>query len=854
MPSIGQASFAKGEIGAELYGRTDTAMYQVALKTGVNGFVRSSGGFERRPGLKFIAPVKDHSYTPRLVDFSFNTTDVHTLEFGNLYMRVYRNDALVTETAKAVTGITKANPGVITVVGHGYTAGEDVYLSGIGGMAELNGRWVKVGTVLSANTFNLADQVDGANLDTSSFTTYTSGGTAARAYTLVTPYTTADLFELNWTQSADVLTVVHRNHPPKEIKRLGLANWTITDIAFAPSIAAPATPTITVNSAGSTNYSYIVTAVNSLGEESVGSAAATGTSNTTRDNTVTIGAVAGAVSYNVYLLGAGKHGFIGSTTSLTFADKNIKPDESDTPPGARNPFSGAGKYPSAVSYYEQRRVFGGTTDAPDTSEYSRVAAYSNMSKSEPVRDDDSITATLTSQKVNSIRHYVPGNDLIIFTVGGEWRVNAGTDSAFSAATLRQKPQSTWGSSWKRPITIGGTTLYVPDSNNRVRSLGFSLQIDGYTGTDLNLLAPHLFKSYTIADWASAKYPDTIIHAVRADGVVCALTFQQEQEVIAWTRWATDGKFRAVACVGREAGGAFERTYFVVQRIVNGKTVRYVERLRSQDVVDVRDAFFVDCGATYDVPIAITGVSLANPGVVTAPAHGLANNESVDISDIVWDPTYDSIFGPTNPAQLNGGRFKVANSTTNTFTLIDSQGAPVNTTAFKKYIEGGFARKVVQTLSGLHHLEGRTCVALVDGSVVENLVVTRGSVTLPVRASRVHIGLRYISDMETLDKSTQQAVIDGKKKSVGRLAVRVQDTRGVLFGPSFSPKKMDEMKDRDTENYDEPTRLRTEIRTVVCPPAWNDHGRLCFRQVHPLPMVILGVIPNYTLEEGELRGD
>lgn len=853
MPSIGQVSFAKGEIGAELYGRTDTSAYQVALKVGLNGFVRSSGGFERRNGLKFISPVKDHSYTPRLVDFQFNTADTHVLEFGNLYMRVYRNDVLVTEAPKAVTGVTKANPGVITVVGHGYTAGQDVYLAGLGGMNELNGRWIKVGTVLSADTFNIADQVDGSNVNTTAFTTYTSGGTAARAYTLVTPYATADLFELNWVQSADVLTVVHRNYPPKEIKRLGLTNWTITDITFAPSIAAPAVPTITVNSAGSTAYSYVVTAINAVGEESIGSPEATGTCNATVDNTVTITAVSGAVSYNVYRKGAGKHGFIGSTTSLTFADKNIKPDESDTPPASRNPFGSAGNYPSSVNYYEQRRVFGGTANAPDTSEYSRVAAYSNMSKSEPVRDDDSITATLTSQRVNSIRHYVPGNDMLILTAGAEWRVNSG-DGAFSASTLRQKPQSTWGSSWKRPITIGGTTLYVPDSNNRVRSLGFSLQIDGYTGTDLNLLAPHLFKVYGISDWAAAKYPDTIVHAVRSDGVVCALTFQQEQEVIAWTRWATDGKFRAVACVARATDEAFERTYFVVQRIINGKTVRYVERLKAQAVVDVRDCFYVDCGATYDVPIAITGVSLASPGVVTAPAHGLANNDIVDLSDIVWDPTYDDIFGAINPDQLNGRRVKVANATTNTFTMVDDQGVAVDTSAYRAYIEGGFVRKTVQTLSGLHHLEGRSCVALVDGSVAEALVVANGSVTLPNRASRIHIGLRYISDLETLDKATTQAVIEGKKKSVGRLAFRTQDTRGVLYGPSFSPKKMDEIKDRDTENYDEPTRLRTEIRTVVCPPSWNDHGRICFRQYNPLPMTILGIIPNYTLEDGELRGD
>lgn len=851
-----QPSFAKGEVGPDIYGRVDTAAYQVALKTAVNVVIRASGGATRRPGTYFIGPCKQHGYSPRLIPFQFKTTDTHILEFGDQYIRVIRNDAYVTEADKVITGISQASQGVVTSVAHGFSNGDQVYLASIAGMTQLNGRWFIVSDV-AADTFKIKDQVTSAYISTSGYTAYSSGGAAARVYTISSPYLQADLFQLNFVQSADVMTLVHKNYAPRELSRSGIASWSLATITFAPSIAAPASVTVTPDAAAGKTYSYKVTAVSdATKEESVAATGSTATGATASpSNVITWPAVTGAASYNVYRLGAGQYGFIGSATALTFHDVNISPDETDTPPDAYDPFSGAGNYPSAVTYYEQRRVFGGTTNKPDTNYFSQVGAYSNFSKSEPLRDSDAITATLSARQVNEVREYVPGNDLLVFTSGSEWRQNSGSDSAFAASTLRQKPQSNWGTTFQRPIVIGTTSLFVQENSNRVRSFGFSLQLDGYTGTDLNLLASHMFESAPIVDWDMAKYPDNIIHAVRSDGYVCSLTFQQEQEVIAWARWKTAGKFEAVACLPRATGELFDRTYFVVKRIVNGNVVRYVERLKPQVIDQVEDCFFVDCGLSLDNPITISGVTSADPCVVTAIAHGLSNGDTVDITDIVWVADEDDAGGESQPDQLNHRRFLVANKATDTFELNDLNGNPVDASEFNAYVEGGKVRKAVQSISNMHHLEGKTLAALCDGNVITGLVPSNGVVTLPRKFSRVHLGLGYVSDIETLDKEVSpQQTIQGRTKSIGRLSIRFQKSRGCFYGPTFDEKDLVELKQREDENYDEPTRLDSSVRTVVCPPAWNKHGRVCVRQSKPLPMTVLGIIPDYTLEDYDKKGD
>lgn len=930
MPAALQASFAKGEISSSLYGRVDTAAYQVALRTARNVVIHTHGGVSNRPGTVFLGPVKDHTASPRLIDFQFKTSDTYVLEFGNLYMRVIRDDAHVLETGVVVSGATQADPVVITATAHGFSDGDEVYISGVVGMTEINGKRFDVASK-TANTFELTDQVTGANIDGTGFTAYSSAGTVARVFTLTTPYITADLRELKYVQSADVMTLTHPTYEARELTRTDHDAWTLDVITFEPAQAFPTGQTVTVDgtpasetqkyrvtaiaegtfeeslpalnnttvSAGSataanpvvvtaTGHGFLdgdevyisgfneMTEVNGRrfkvagkttntfqleGEDGTGYAAETtgGSANLTFvrvtngldpiDNTISWTAIAGAQRYAVYREDNGLYGLIGETEDVTFKDADISPDLSASPPAARNPFRLAGDFPGTVSYYEQRRVFGGSTNNPDTKHYTQTGNQSNMSVSTPSQSDDAITATLASLQVNEIRHFVPGNDLIVFTSGSEWRINSGSDAGFEASSLRQKPQTYWGSSHIRPITIGGTTLFVQENKSAVRSIGFSLQIDGYTGSDITILADHLFETYQLEEWAFTRSPDVSIKMVRSDGHAVSLTFNREQEVIAWSTWDTLGKFESVASIKPSSAEIDDAAYFVVKRMVNGNTVRYIERTHSRRFNEVQDCFFVDCGLSLDNPVTITGATSADPVVITATAHGFSDGDEVDINGIKWVSSFDATFNETQPDQLNRRRFKVANKTANTFELTNIAGVDIDGSAFDAYTEGGEVREAVLSVSGLDHLEGEEVVILADGNVISSKTISGGSVTLDRKASRIHVGLRFIADIELLNIEAPSGTIQGKPKKIPEVTIRFKKSRGLFIGPNSS--KLTEMKQREFEDYGDPTALLTGDKRIPLPPSWNVDGRLFMRQPYPLPTTILAVIPDIDIGE---RGD
>ena len=109
------SSFAAGEISPLLEGRTGIEKYREGLADLTNMVVMPQGGVKRRPGTEFLGEVKASSVKTRLIPFQFKTSDTYILEFGDSIMRVYRNGAQVLNaTAKTITAITKANPGVLT--------------------------------------------------------------------------------------------------------------------------------------------------------------------------------------------------------------------------------------------------------------------------------------------------------------------------------------------------------------------------------------------------------------------------------------------------------------------------------------------------------------------------------------------------------------------------------------------------------------------------------------------------------------------------------------------------------------------------------------------------------------------
>lgn len=565
----------------------------------------------------------------------------------------------------------------------------------------------------------------------------------------------------------------------------------------------------------------------------------------------------GAQRYAVYKEDNGLYGLLGETEETSYVDDGTKsPDLESGPPRLREPFRLADDRPAAPGYYQQRRVFGGSNNLPDTSDYSRTGDQANFAVSTPSKADDAIRATLTSQEVNQIRHYVPLDDLLIFTAGEEWRINAGGEARFSNDTINQDPQTRWGCSHRRPITVGRIVLFVQENNHVVRSIGFELATDGYTGTDMTLLASHIFEDEDIKEWAYARSPGTLVYVVRDDGKAAVLTFNQEQEVIGWTRWGTRSpdKFDTVATVRPSATDRDDQAYFVVRRTINGTSVRYIERTDDRRFTDVKDCFFVDSGKTFDSPIAISAATQASPVVLTVPSgHGLAANDEVDISDITWVPDVDTNDTESQPMQLNGGRFKVKVATATNISLKDLDDVDVDGTAFNAYVEGGNIRKAVTTLLGFHHLAGETVRILADGSVEADVTVSStGSITLPRKFSRVHAGFGYYADVELLDiEDPGPSTIQGRHRRVAQVVIRVVKSRGMWVGggaDDMADLELVEWKQREDELYGEATALFTGDVEIDILPEWNSHGRVLIRQRDPLPLTIVAMAPKFELDD------
>lgn len=451
-------------------------------------------------------------------------------------------------------------------------------------------------------------------------------------YEIVNPYSEADLFDIHYVQSADVMTLVHPGYAPHELRRLGATNWQLIVAGFAP-ILPPDAPSASMSGGTETkyDYTYVVTRIGLDGvSESEPSPPVTVTANlyeTGQVITISWAAVPDTSRYNVYKYQGGMYGFIGQTATTNLVDDNIVPDMTKTPPIYETVFQGAGNYPGAVSYFEQRRCFAGTVNSPQQIWMTKSGTESNMSYSLPLADDDRISFRIAAREANTIRHIVPLSELLLLTSSAEWRVSPQNSDAITPTTIGVRPQSYVGASNVQPVIINNTLLYCAARGGHVRELGYNWQSGGYVTGDISLRAPHLFDNLEVVDMAYSKAPQPVVWFVSSNGRMLGLTYVPEQQIGAWHWHDTDGAFESVAVV---AEGAEDAVYAVIKRHINGQDVRYVERMTSRQFAEAEDAFFVDCGATYDgaPTTTISGLGFLEGKTVNILADGAVHPQRV----------------------------------------------------------------------------------------------------------------------------------------------------------------------------------------------------------------------------------
>lgn len=780
--SVLQPSFGSGELSPNLYARVDLARYTIGLSICKNFMIMAGGGARNRPGTRLVDSTKTDQ-AARLVRFKFSSNDSCVLVFTNLLMRVVRNGAYVLNSTGPSVGLP---------------------------------------------------------------------------FELVTPWTIADLKTINWTQSADVMTFVHTSYRPRDIKRFANDNWTITENTYVPQIGTPASATATAPAGtGSTKtVSYQVTAVRDdtvqLEESLPVSSNAITVFSSNPNPTLTWSAVAGATYYNVYKDDTGSfvYGFIGRAYGTsTFTDQNILATKTDTPPTGLDPFVGAGNYPGAVGFYQQRKVYGGTLNRPQTSWFSRSGVFNNFGYSTPIKDDDAITWTMASTEVNQILNYLPLRQLVTLTSGAEWSIEGGT-AGFTAKTINGNPQSYNGSSYLPPLVLNDTAIYMLNGNQSVAGLNYSLEADGLSSEDVMLWSDHLLRDFTIIDWAYQKRRDSIVWAVRSDGTLIAMTYLRKQDVIAWHRHETDGYVESVCCVPE---GTEDAVYLVVRRTIGGVDKRFIERLQTREIPvisltrtrDVAQAYFVDCGLSYQGWQSTNSVRRLTGGVTWLSGESITLLSAIP-EFVVGD--IGKVFAMRDPVTLDVLYLDVISfATTGAVGVKPRSIVP----AGLRDIAVPYFGRAVKTVSGIGHLEGKGVAILADGNVVGttsgtgNLVVTGGAITLPNPAVVVHVGLPYTSDLQTLRINVSgQETLNDKHKIVTSVSVIANESRGIFAGSDVD--HLFEFKQRQYENYNSPDNLLSDMAKISITNDWDGQGQVFIRQQDPLPLTILGIIPELTI--------
>jgi len=837
--TFGFASFTSGELSPRLDGRIDLEKYFSGTKTLENMVIHPHGGASRRPGTKFVAEVKNSGDQTRLIPFEFSTTQTYMMEFGDQYIRFFKDNGIITEAAKTITGITKANPGVVTASSHGYSNGDYVILSGIVGMTELNGRQFKVAGV-ATNTFQLQD-TDGNNFDTSSLTTYASGGEAFRIYQITSPYNKADLFEIKYAQSADIMYIVHPSYAIRKLTRTGHTSWTL--------------------------------------------------------NTVSI---------------------TGSPS-----------------PG----LTGTDNFPSSVTFFEQRLVFAGTNNNPQSLWFSVGGSYENFATG--TNATDAMIYTIASNQVNAIRFLSNQTQLLIGTTGGEFIATSGTNSEpITPTNIQIIRQTNYGSANVDAIQIANVTMFLQRAKRKVREMVYNYEVDGFIAPDMTILAEHITKG-GLKSFAYQQEPDSILWATRNDGVLLGLTYQRNEKVVGWHRHILGGydynskniarSFKSFTSNGSNVNITSNSItisshgfstgdpvyYFTETNAIGGITTDLLYFIISVDSNTIKlatTAANATAGTAVDLTSApstdttqfiFKGVNLAT-NVVYSASHGLSTGDhfyynlgGTGLSNITDKAKYFV-------KKIDDDQFKIAlDSKLKTFVdlqydvsvtsartdkiLIDATVESIGVIpsdqdeyqlylVVKRYINGATRRFVefltafdfgetqddaffvdsglsydgspTTSITGLSHLEGETVSILADGATHADKLVSDGAVTLDRAAQKVHIGLNYDSILQTLriEAGAAQGVAQSKIKRINEITVRLHKTLGVEVGSDLE--SMENIPFRSSAALmDTPIDLFSGDKKIELRDDYNSDGHIFVRQTQPLPLTVLSIYPELTVYEG-----
>lgn len=800
--TVFKTNFTAGELSPRLLARVEIAKYPNGAKTLRNAHPLVHGGARRRAGTRYMGAAKIAAKQTRLIPFIFSKTQAFILEYGDQYVRFYTGAGRIEVTG---TPVEVASPYLEADLDdvHYVQRADTLFNSHptypiyrlvrasntawkMGAVAwdvpptdEIGERPTTILTLGALTGSGITATASAAAFIDSDVGRYIESGAGLA---LITAYT-----------STTVVTVTIIDDFAALAQASGA--WKITEspkTQVTPSVAGPVGAAITLTAAANAwKNNAQNTHVGSFVELNDGLVQITGFTSAL--------AVTGIVRTE-----------LASTTA--------SPSEGWA---LRQPvWNATDGYPRAITLHKQRLVAGGSAAYPKTLWGSKVAEYFNFA--DGVADTDGFAFELTSDEYNPIEHIAATKALLPLTSGGAFSVKGGIEKPITPTNVDADDETAYGADTPRPVRVGNEIVYVEDGLQRIRAIGYRVETDAFNAPDISILAEHITGD-GIFEMAFAKKPEQVVWMVRADGALVSMTIDRDQDVVGFGKSDTDGYFESVASIPYNGT---DQVWFVVERVVNGSTVRYLEVME--------EGLQTDCAVTGSVDEDAIVSATWSGGVVTVEqtGHGYADGDVIRLS------------GFTPAAYNDEVEITYIDANHYSFALATDPGA---TTVV------GTAAKAALAWTGLSHLEAKTVDIVADGYVAAQKVVAGGQVTLDKAAYTVEIGLHYDSEIVTLppEVGTGTGSAQGNAISVHQVIARFYKSKGgkingqpVLSRKFSTGAVLDQPVPEFTGDYD--------VETLGWGKTGNGEdsdGSITFTQDQPLPQQVLGVIMRLSVNDG-----
>lgn len=592
-----QLAFNAGEWSPFLDARVDLEKYRNACRTLKNTIVKTHGLADRRPGTQYRATAKHAARKCRMEDFQFSPITTFLLEFGHEYIRFFSNGVQVTSGGSPYEIASPYQEADLFEVQ--FTQSNDVaYLTHpdypvykLSRIADDN--WTLAEVEWDVPPF-LDENVTGTTLAASATTG--TGVTLEASSAIFQAGHVGSYWQLgHHREAAFISRNITTNGTSDSITILG--DWNVrtygiwsADILIQRSFDNGFTWSTVRKVSGREDRNadiagtqedealYRVKIENRLVPSSAGA--------------TTPRVVIEAVDAFVY--GLVKVTAFVDTDTVTVTVIDTLHSTAATDVWREGAWSDVRGYPRAAAIFEQSVWYAGTSHQPQTIWKTRTGDFENFQYGSSATD--ALAYTLGSKRGHTILWLVGMKVLMVGTNAGEFALSSGdNDDPITPSNIVVKAQSEHGSRAAGAKLVNDAILFVQRGGKKVRELTYSFERDKYVAPDLTLLAEHITAG-GIEQMAVQAIPIPILWAVKGDGDLIGLTYEREQDVIAWHPHETDGEFESVATI---AGTGSDEVWFSVKRTINGSAVRYIERFNPTEWEDKDDCYYVDSGKSFD---------------------------------------------------------------------------------------------------------------------------------------------------------------------------------------------------------------------------------------------------------------